>query len=169
MGLILSDTLYLGTATPGSGGSSLPDQTGHSGEFLTTDGTDASWATVDALPSQTGYSGRVLGTDGFVARWVEPEIVQRSTMPVANQDEEGNIYQFVGATDANYTNGYFYKCVSDGGTPATYSWVQTNVQPTPSGLPTQTGHSGEFLTTDGTDASWGSPVVATFRTWGANE
>ena len=38
-----------------------------------------------------------------------------------------------------------------------------------SGLPSQTGHSGEFLTTDGTDASWASPVVATFRTWGANE
>lgn len=28
----------------GGGGSSLPSQTGHSGEFLTTDGTDASWA-----------------------------------------------------------------------------------------------------------------------------
>lgn len=38
-----------------------------------------------------------------------------------------------------------------------------------SNLPSQTGHIGEFLTTDGTDASWGSPVVATFRVWGANE
>lgn len=28
----------------GGGGSSLPPQTGHAGEFLTTDGTDASWA-----------------------------------------------------------------------------------------------------------------------------
>lgn len=28
----------------GGGGSALPDQTGHSGEFLTTDGTDASWS-----------------------------------------------------------------------------------------------------------------------------
>lgn len=28
----------------GGGGSGLPDQTGHSGEFLTTDGTDASWS-----------------------------------------------------------------------------------------------------------------------------
>lgn len=40
---------------------------------------------------------------------------------------------------------------------------------TVSGLPSQTGQSGKFLTTDGTDASWASPVVATFRTWGANE
>lgn len=36
-------------------------------------------------------------------------------------------------------------------------------------LPSQTGNSGKFLTTDGTDASWGTPVVATFRVWGANE
>lgn len=28
----------------GGGGSSLPSQTGHAGEFLTTDGTDPSWA-----------------------------------------------------------------------------------------------------------------------------
>lgn len=31
-------------ALDAGGGSSLPTQTGHSGEFLTTDGTDASWA-----------------------------------------------------------------------------------------------------------------------------
>lgn len=50
-------------------GSSLPDQTGHSGEFLTTDGTDASWAAVDALPDQTGNSGKFLTTDGTDASW----------------------------------------------------------------------------------------------------
>jgi len=43
----------LGAATPGAGiissgggGASLPPQTGNSGKFLTTDGTDASWGTV---------------------------------------------------------------------------------------------------------------------------
>lgn len=41
----------------GGGGSSLPDQTGHSGEFLTTDGTDASWAAAPSgLPDQTGLA-----------------------------------------------------------------------------------------------------------------
>ena len=108
----------------------------------------------DILPSQTGYSGRILGTDGFVAGWVVPEEIQRSALPQASEDELGNIYQFKGATDSTYTNGYFYKCVSDGQTPATYSWEQTNVQPQASGLPDQTGQSGKFLTTDGTDASW---------------
>lgn len=114
----------------------------------------------DILPSQTGHSGQILGTDGFVAGWVKPEIVQRSTMPQASEDELGKVYQFVGTTDATYTNGYFYKCVSDGQNPATYSWSQTNVQPAPSGLPSQTGNSGKFLTTDGTDASWSDkPLV----------
>lgn len=124
--------------------------------------------TVSEVPDQTGYSGRVLGTDGFVAGWVMPERVQRDAMPQASEDEAGNIYQFVGTTDANYTNGYFYKCVSDGQEPATYSWERVNVQPG-SSLPNQTGNAGKFLTTDGTDASWGEATLVTFRTWGANE
>lgn len=41
--LITSGGVY---AAIQSGGSGLPDQTGHSGEFLTTDGTDASWETL---------------------------------------------------------------------------------------------------------------------------
>jgi len=114
----------------------------------------------DVAPTQTDKSGYVLGTDGFVAGWVKPEIVQRSTMPQASEEEVGKIYQYVGTTDANYTNGYFYKCVSDGQTPATYSWTQTDVQPSSGGggLPDQTGNSGKFLTTDGTNASWGNTL-----------
>ena len=37
---------------------------------------------------------------------------------------------------------------------ASYTWERIDVQPTPSELPSQTGQSGKFLTTDGTDASW---------------
>ena len=118
---------------------------------------DVSIGINDILPDQTGHSGHVLGTDGFVAGWVVPEKVQRSVIPQASEDEEGNIYQFVGTTDANYTNGYFYKCVSDGGNPATYSWERTDVQPG-SSLPSQTGNAGKFLVTDGTNASWGGAV-----------
>lgn len=89
-----------------------------------------------------------------------PDAVQYSTIPTASADNLGDIVQFTGTTDANYTNGYFYKCVSDGQEPATYSWSQVSVQPTPSGLPDQTGQSGKFLTTDGTDASWSDkPLV----------
>ena len=34
----------------------LPDQTSNAGKFLTTDGTDASWADVDALPDQASFA-----------------------------------------------------------------------------------------------------------------
>ena len=47
----------------------LPAQANNSGKFLTTNGTTASWATVDALPSQTGNSGKFLSTNGTTASW----------------------------------------------------------------------------------------------------
>lgn len=97
---------------------------------------------------------------------VIPEAIQVSTMPTASATEEGKIYQFTGTTDANYINGYFYKCVSDGQNPATYSWTQVSVQPTPSGLPDQTGQNGKFLTTDGTDASWSDKPLVNYAAGG---
>lgn len=105
--------------------------------------------------------GGVIGENELsVITDMDIDAIQVSTMPTAAAGELGNIYQFVGTTDANYTNGYFYKCVSDGQDPATYSWTQTDVQPQAGGLPSQTGQSGKFLTTDGTDASWSdTPLV----------
>ena len=47
----------------------LPSQTGNTGKYLTTDGTDKSWAAVTTLPSQTGNSGKYLTTDGSTASW----------------------------------------------------------------------------------------------------
>lgn len=57
----------------------LPDQTSNAGKFLTTDGTDASWADVDALPSQSGFSGYFLTTDGSVASWAEVDALPSQT------------------------------------------------------------------------------------------
>lgn len=91
-----------------------------------------------------------------------------STIPTASANNLGWIVQFTGTTDSTYTHGHLYECVSDGQTPATYSWTEVQLGGG-SSLPSQGGHSGEFLTTDGTDASWGSPIVATFKVWGANE
>jgi hypothetical protein len=48
---------------------SLPSQASNSGKFLTTDGTSASWATLNALPTQTGNSGKFLTTDATTASW----------------------------------------------------------------------------------------------------
>ena len=47
----------------------VPSQASQSGKYLTTNGSVASWATVDALPSQTGNSGKYLTTDGTTASW----------------------------------------------------------------------------------------------------
>ena len=74
-------SLTLGTALPilsgGTGQTTAttafnalaPSQTSNSGKYLTTDGTNTSWATVNALPSQTGQSGKYLTTDGSTASW----------------------------------------------------------------------------------------------------
>jgi hypothetical protein len=49
----------------------LPSQTGNTGKYLTTDGTDKSWGTVSqyALPTQTGNSGKYLTTNGTNESW----------------------------------------------------------------------------------------------------
>lgn len=57
------------------------------------------------------------------------ESIQVDTLPTASIDELGNIYQYVGVSDANYTNGCFYACVSDGEATPTYSWEMKPVMP----------------------------------------
>ena len=247
-------------ASDGGGGSGLPDQTGHSGEFLTTDGTDASWAAVDALPSQTGHSGEFLTTDGTDASWSDKiklggsgaskiygdsngiaignyytsanniqgtavggdssasaqdgtAIGWRSQAtasaasalgpyttasgrysiaigPVASATAERayqigvgtnstahslsvgtylndtiNNYQLLDLTDGTIPTARFTTDpVADGTYVPTLtiaSGVATRSWSAPSGgLPSQTGNSGKFLTTDGTDASWSDkPIV----------
>lgn len=74
----------------------LPSQTGQSGKFLTTNGTDASWADVDALPSQTGQSGKFLTTNGSAASWADiPTEVDNKSVTLNNNDE----IQAVGVID----------------------------------------------------------------------
>lgn len=52
-------------------------------------------------------------------------------MPTARQDLEAMIFQYMGATDSNYTHGYFYECVTDDNT--TWYWKQLDVQPSSGG------------------------------------
>ena len=47
----------------------VPTQSGQSGKYLTTNGSAASWGTVQALPTQTGNTGKFLTTDGSAASW----------------------------------------------------------------------------------------------------
>lgn len=78
---ILSE-VYLGKAKPssGGGGGGLPSQTGHSGQFLTTDGSNPSWADVDtSLPAFPAPSETVStvaytaagGTSGILGKEIQ--------------------------------------------------------------------------------------------------
>ena len=50
----------------------IPDQTGHGGQFLGTDGTTADWQPIpEGLPPQSGNDGKFLQTDGTDASWQE--------------------------------------------------------------------------------------------------
>ena len=92
-------------------------------------------------------------------------------------DQSGDLLVFVGLDDTDtqvctfqlYTQDYidagftFTGTLQDGdvinfaGTiteSSSYAWERIDVQPAPEALPDQTGQSGKFLTTDGTDASW---------------
>ena len=47
----------------------VPNQSGQNGKYLTTNGSAASWATIDALPDQTNHGGQYLKTDGTNSDW----------------------------------------------------------------------------------------------------
>lgn len=55
--------------------SDLPDQTGNSGKYLTTNGSAASWGTIIQVPSMVGQDGLYLTNNGTTASWsaVTPE------------------------------------------------------------------------------------------------
>ena len=50
----------------------LPAQTGNSGKFVTTDGTNASWAL--PIADQTGNSGKYLTTNGTTTSWADSPV-----------------------------------------------------------------------------------------------
>lgn len=54
------------------------------------------------------------------------QTIQVESMPMATESDLGKVLQYIGATNLNYTNGYFYKCVYKN---SSYLWEQHNVQP----------------------------------------
>lgn len=85
-------------------------------------GTDGAWVDTDT-------KGQVTSVNNRTGDVVVQEVIQYSSMPTASASNLGSIFQYVGTTNSTYTNGYYYKCVSDGQDPATYSWVRLDVQP----------------------------------------
>ena len=75
----------------------------------------------DGKPSPT-YSWKAVISAG--------DSIQKEELPVASEEELGNIYQYIGNTTFSLTNGHFYKCVSNGGSTPVYSWEETEVSRT---------------------------------------
>ena len=90
--------------------------------FIIGNGTDGSHrSNIVEVTSDT------FNVNGDITVAGKPLIVQCETMSAADEYLLGRIVQYVGATDANYTHGCFYECVSDGKEPPTYSWQITKV------------------------------------------
>lgn len=68
------------------GAGTLPSQTGNNGKYLTTDGTNASWAdTPLEIPTQTGNAGKFLTTDGSAVSWADTSSSTSGFRCVLNQ------------------------------------------------------------------------------------
>lgn len=56
------------------------------------------------------------------------EKTQYSALSEPSAELVDKIFQYVGATDTDFTNGYFYTCVKDNENPDVYKWVHKPVQ-----------------------------------------
>ena len=57
----------------------------------------------------------------------EDTVIQMTTMPTADETTVDKVYQYIGVTDTEFIQGYWYIGVDNGD--GTYSWVQINTQP----------------------------------------
>ena len=83
-----------------------PSASGHSGEFLTNNGSATSWAAVDALPSQTGESGKYLTTDGTNPSW--------ATLNTDGNTTTKALYEMANTIAVSYTIGTNNNALSAG-------------------------------------------------------
>lgn len=149
----------------------LPTQTGNSGKFLTSDGTDASWASVSSGGAPTDATYITQTANGTLTN--EQALGSLATGLLKNTTTSGVLSIASGGTDyenpltfnsplsrATNTISLGTVAVGSGGTGATTADnALTNL------LPTQSGNSGKFLTTNGTITSWGTPSASV--AWGA--
>lgn len=84
----------------------------------------------DSVSGETSYhaGNETEAETEQLAKYSDVQIIQTETIPSAGASHVGKIYQYIGATNLSYTNGYFYKCVSDGESTPSYSWEEVQVQ-----------------------------------------
>jgi len=142
-----------------SGGDPLPSQTGNAGEFLTTNGTAASWGTA-LVPYNTGMNVYLEASDTNTYAHLQDYSVEAYAQDAGGENATMRVS---GGTASLYGTFLTELGVSGQGTATIDGAVVAFTAPifTANGtvtqfVPEQTGHSGEFLTTDGTDLSWGA-------------
>ena len=189
--------------------SALPTQTGNSGKFLTTDGTIASWTTLNYVTTNTtqnitgaktfvgdkriifkqssdtdklGFTLRNNSSNSDLAGLEYNPYASVDNKPVLTINSDGTVYcgfRYWGLSAKNILAGiptksgnYFIPVnITNGTTTVTADNTGTvNISSIiPDALPSQSGNSGKFLTTNGTTASWATvtqPSVATTSTAG---
>lgn len=152
-GLIPSGARVSFSYKPSDGG--LPDQTGHTGKYLTTDGSTPDWDTIsyaDLTDKPTLGSSAALDTG--VNNGVCPLNASGKVDPSYLPSYVDDVLEYV-----NYAGfpeiGEAGKIYIDLATNKVYRWSgSAYVEITSDPLPAQSGHTGKLLTTNGTVANW---------------
>lgn len=110
--------------------------------------TTASGAINALLPSQSGNNGRALTTDGSLASWGVFVSSVNASGGTTGLSFTGGPVTSTGTLTLSGTLG-----ISNGGTGQTTASGAINAL-----LPTQSGNSGKYLTTNGSTASWDLPA-----------
>ena len=117
---------------------------GVSGMWLTNNGTATNWTSLPSqLPDEAGHNGQYLTTDGSAASWNTIPAGFANPMTTTGDMISASSGGVAGRIGIGITNQVL--TVISGGP----SW-----QNIPSQFPTQSGFSGEFLTTNGSSVLW---------------
>jgi len=115
-------------------------------------------AAAAVIPTQTGNNGKYLKTDGTSTSWDALDISTADvsgTLPIANGGTNSTATPTLGG--AVYGTGSAY-AITAAGTAGQILTSNGGAAPTwqaaPVSLPSQTGNTGKYLTTDGSTASW---------------
>jgi len=137
-----SQWIAVGIEDPTTAASVLPSQSGNSGRYLTTNGTTTSWATFTGYAGSAGY----LGSTGYTG----------SASTVAGYTGSRGVDGVIGYNGSTGYTGSASTAVGYSG-----SIGYTGSAGASATLPTQTGNSGKYLTTDGSAASWATIATST--------
>jgi hypothetical protein len=141
----------------------LPSQKGKKGKYLKTDGKKTYWADASggggsAVDSVNGQTGEVVLTASDVGAVAVNEAITAGTYTKITYDTKGLVTggASLQASDIPDLSATYQPLLVSGTNIKTINNTSLlgDGDISVDSLPSQTGHSGEYLTTDGTNASW---------------